>query len=210
MQLAEHAYQARRTFVFNLSSTTLLQQHPEKFMAMLPYVDVLIGNCDEMMTLAALQGFTDSDDCADFARDLAYQWKRSDEDGRSAPETAATGGRTVVVTQSEGDVVVAKRGWCGRFAVPKFQAYQVVDMNGVGDAFAGGFLAQMIAGMGTIAEGGEDIRSADEETMIAPTIEDCVRCGIWAAGQIMGRRGCSVGGPVEYRLCKCEGNKMDE
>lgn len=207
LHLVEHAYNAGRTLVFNLTSVTLIEKHPDKFLHMLPYVDVLMGNCDEMMTMASLQGnFSESDDCADYARELANYRKMTDDDGRSAPEEAATGGRTVVVTQSEGDVLVIKRGWSGRFAVPKFQAYQVVDMNGVGDAFAGGFLAQMLAGMAT-AEGAAGVKGVATDTLGAP-IEDCVRCGIWAAGQIMGRRGCSVGGPVEYDLCKCLANQL--
>ena len=47
---------------------------------------------------------------------------------------------------------------------------QIVDTNGAGDAFVGGFLAQLAKNK---------------------SIEDCVKCGIWAATEIIQRSGCT-------------------
>jgi adenosine kinase len=49
-------------------------------------------------------------------------------------------------------------------------APQIVDTNGAGDAFVGGFLAQLSK---------------------KKSIEECVKCGNWAATEIIQRSGCT-------------------
>lgn len=54
---------------------------------------------------------------------------------------------------------------------------KIVDTNGAGDAFVGGFLAML-----------QDSKP----------IEDCVKCGIWAATQIIQQNGTTLQERVSY------------
>ena len=47
---------------------------------------------------------------------------------------------------------------------------RIIDTNGAGDAFVGGFLAQLARGK---------------------SIKECVDCGIWAATEIIQQSGCT-------------------
>lgn len=53
-----------------------------------------------------------------------------------------------------------------------------MDTNGAGDAFAGGFLAQFIQGR---------------------DLDTCIKCGIWAAAQIIQRSGCTFEGKPSFQ-----------
>ncbi len=53
-----------------------------------------------------------------------------------------------------------------------------MDFNGAGDAFVGGFIAQLILGK---------------------SLQECIRCGQWSARQIIARSGCSIpAGPCTF------------
>ena len=56
------------------------------------------------------------------------------------------------------------------FTAERLPADKIVDTNGAGDAFVGGFLAQYCQGR---------------------DLETGVRCGIWAATHIIQRSGCT-------------------
>lgn len=55
---------------------------------------------------------------------------------------------------------------------------EIVDTNGAGDAFVGGFLSQFIQ---------------------KQPLGVCVRCGIWAARQIIQRSGCTFEGKPDFQ-----------
>jgi adenosine kinase len=80
-------------------------------------------------------------------------------------------GRTVVITQGAKETVVAATG-AETFTVPvtPIPAEKIVDVNGAGDAFVGGFLAALTAG--------KSVKTACE-------------AGNWAAGVVIGSSGCS-------------------
>lgn len=80
--------------------------------------------------------------------------------------------RLVVVTCGSDPIVVAKTGSNSveEFPITRLPAEQIVDTNGAGDAFVGGFLAQY-------AQGRE--------------LKSCIKCGSWAATQIIQRSGCT-------------------
>nr|CAD7430158.1 unnamed protein product [Timema monikensis] len=61
-------------------------------------------------------------------------------------------------------------GIVNEFPVKQLLETQVVDTNGAGDAFVGGFLAQLVQGK---------------------SLETCIRCGIWTATHVVQRSGCT-------------------
>jgi len=78
--------------------------------------------------------------------------------------------RIAVITQGADPVVVAEDGKVKTFPVILLPKEKLVDTNGAGDAFVGGFLSQLVQGK---------------------SIEDCVRAGCYAANVIIQRSGCT-------------------
>lgn len=86
--------------------------------------------------------------------------------------------RVTVITQGKDPVLLAHNGKVIEIPVEKMLDKEIVDTNGAGDAFVGGFLAQYVQGK---------------------PLETCVRCGIWAAGVIIKRAGCSFEGEPNFQ-----------
>ena len=86
------------------------------------------------------------------------------------PKASGTRPRTVVFTQGSKHTIVAHQGKITRYDVTALPTELLVDTNGAGDAFVGGFLS-------VIVKGG-DIAAA-------------VAAGHWAAGVIIQRSGCT-------------------
>jgi len=87
------------------------------------------------------------------------------------------GVRTTIITQGSKAVLVAITGDSNvqEFEVPKLDKESVIDTNGAGDAFNGGFLAMYIKNK---------------------PLETCIRCGIYCATECVQRLGCTF--PKEY------------
>jgi adenosine kinase len=62
------------------------------------------------------------------------------------PKVSGTRPRVVVVTQGGGETVVASQGKLARYPVEKLANELLVDINGAGDAFVGGFVAKLLQG----------------------------------------------------------------
>ena len=61
--------------------------------------------------------------------------------------------------------------------MPKLEDDKIIDTNGAGDAFVGGFFAQYLKGQ---------------------PFEKCIDCGIWISQIVIQRSGCSFPDVVEY------------
>lgn len=129
----------------------------------MPYVDIIFGNEVEATTFANEQNFGTTD-----LREIALKMS-------SLPKQNEKRGRVVVLTQGSDAVILAENNKITEIPVQKLEEDKIVDTNGAGDAFVGGFLAQLVQ---------------------KKSLETCVRCGIWAARQIIQRSGCTFeGGP---------------
>lgn len=87
--------------------------------------------------------------------------------------------RIVVITQGIHPVILVKDGEITEYPVQELPKEKIVDTNGAGDAFAGGFMSQYIQG--------KDLGS-------------CVKCGNWAASQIIQRSGCTFEGKPSFEV----------
>jgi adenosine kinase len=157
---AKHCAAQDKIYCMNLSAPFIMQVPPFKktLMEALPYVDFLFGNENEATTFAESENW-DTKDIAEIALKISRM-----------PKENGSRGRTVVITQGSSSTVVAVNGRVTLYPVIALAPEKLVDTNGAGDAFVGGFLSQLVAGKG---------------------IEECVRAGNYAANVIIQRSGCT-------------------
>ncbi|BGP14899.1 adenosine kinase [Rhodosporidiobolus nylandii] len=145
--LAKHAAEKSKPFAMNLSAPFIPQFFKSQVDEMLPFVDVLIGNESEAEAYAASHEW-DTKDIPTIASKLA-----------SLPKQNQATPRLVVITQGASSTVVASSAPSSSTAaqplidenpktypVSKLPADKIVDTNGAGDAFAGGFLGARALG----------------------------------------------------------------
>merc|ERR1712060_846134 len=85
--------------------------------------------------------------------------------------------RTVVVTQGGDPTVVAVNGMITQFPVTLLPKEKLVDTNGAGDSYVGGFLAALAQGK---------------------NIEECTKAGAYAASVIVQHSGCTYPAKPDY------------
>ncbi|RKP18198.1 Ribokinase-like protein, partial [Rozella allomycis CSF55] len=158
IHVANHAAQKNKPFCFNLSAPFLSQFFNESLLKILPYVDVLFGNETEALAFAEANAFNTKD-----MKEIAIKLS-------ALPKVNQNRNRIVVITQGADCVIVATKGNIQEFSVAPIPSDEIVDTNGAGDAFVGGFLSQFILGN---------------------PIEDCIQKGIYAASVIIRSSGCT-------------------
>ncbi|GAA5937235.1 adenosine kinase [Sporobolomyces koalae] len=133
--LAKAAAENNKPFAMNLSAPFIPQFFKSQVDEILPYVDVLIGNESEAEAYAASHDWN-TKDIAEIAKKLA-----------ASPKSNSTP-RTVVITQGSSSTVVASTGSDSTetYPVEALSKDLIVDTNGAGDAFAGGFLGARALG----------------------------------------------------------------
>lgn len=172
MTVARHAKEAGKTFCFNLAAPFLIQVPPffESMKALFPYVDVLFGNEDEAETLAKAMGWGEGLDITAIARKIAELPKEG-----SKPRTVVIthGSKATAVVIAEGGKVASEDA----YPVIPIAASDIIDTNGAGDAFVGGYLAGLAA--------------KDE-------VKECVNKGHYAANVIIQHSGCAFPAKPTY------------
>jgi adenosine kinase len=96
------------------------------------------------------------------------------------PKASGHRARIVVFTQGMDDTIVAKEGKIYRYPVIALAKEDLVDTNGAGDAFVGGFLSQLVTGK---------------------DIAECVRGGNYGANAIIQQSGCKCPGVPKFQWC---------
>lgn len=142
----------------NLSAPFIPQFFTEPLLKMIEYSDILFGNETEAAAFgeAIKAGTTD-------LKEIALK-------AAALPKRFTERPRMVVFTQGKDPVIVVQDGKIKEFAVPAFEQSKIVDTNGAGDAFVGGFLAQLVQDR---------------------SLDDCIRCGNYAAQTCLRHQGCS-------------------
>ena len=135
LQVAKHVQASEnKKFMMNLAAEFLMQFFQDKFQVALQYCDVVFGNELEATAYATKVGLPDPSDRVATAQALA-----------NAPKVTP-GSRLVVITQGADPTIVVQDGVTRTFPVPKLAKSKIVDTNGAGDSFVGGFLAQYMRG----------------------------------------------------------------
>lgn len=155
-------------YCMNLSAPFLMQVPPFKavFVETMPYIDVLFGNETEAQTWAETEGW-DTTDIAFIATRLSL-----------IPSMKARK-RTVVITQGKDPTIVAVHGHVTQHPIIALEPEKLVDTNGAGDAYVGGFIAAL----------SKDL-----------PIEACCKAGAYAASVIVQNDGCTYPEKPEYVL----------
>ncbi|CAN4126146.1 unnamed protein product [Withania somnifera] len=156
--VAEHAAAKNKVFSMNLSAPVICEFFKDQQEKFLPYMDFVFGNEAEARTFSRVHGWQ-TDDVEEIALKIS-QW----------PKASGTHKRITVITQGADPVVVAEDGKVKLFPVIPLPKEKLVDTNGAGDAFVGGFLAQLVQ---------------------EKPIEDCVKAGCYASNIIIQRPGCT-------------------
>ncbi|TFK24288.1 adenosine kinase [Coprinopsis marcescibilis] len=138
LELSSKAANAGKTFVLNLSAPFIPQFFGNQLQQLLPHTDVVIGNEAEAEAWGSANGLSDPKDLVSVAKAIA-----------ALPKTNASRPRTVVITQGAQStlvIVADKPDDAKLYAVNPLKDDEIVDTNGAGDAFAGGFVGALVAG----------------------------------------------------------------
>jgi len=155
-------------YCMNLSAPFIIQVPPFKGCLddTMPFVDFLFGNETEAQTWADVSGW----ECTD----IAFIATRL-----SLIPTQKNRKRTVVITQGKNPTLVAHNGLVREYAITALPEDKVVDTNGAGDAYVGGFLAALSKGL---------------------DMEKCCAAGAYSAGVIVQQSGCTYPAKPDYKF----------
>jgi len=166
LKVAKYCAANNRTYCLNLSAPFLIQFFKDQMMSVIPYADIVFGNETEAATYADVFNLG-TKDVGKIALHIAQ-----------LPKENGSTGRIVVITQGAEPVVLVQNGRVTEVPVEKLSADKIVDTNGAGDAFVGGFLAQFVQG--------KDLATS-------------VKCGVWAATHIIQRSGCTLPEVMDFK-----------
>lgn len=164
LQLAKHSVETNKIFCMNLSAPFLIQFFGDQMSSIMPYTDFVFGNESEAAEYGKAKDY--GSDIAKIALKIAAQ-----------PKACGTRPRVVVFTQGSEQTIVACQGVVESYPVDILPRELLVDTNGAGDAFVGGFLSQLILGK---------------------PLAECVRAGHFASRVIIQRSGCSFPKKCEF------------
>ncbi|CAN1797851.1 Adenosine kinase 2 [Linum perenne] len=164
--VAEHAAANNKMFLTNLSAPFICEFYNDGLEKVLVYADLVFGIEIEATMFAKVHGW-ETDNVEEIAVRIS-QW----------PKASRSRKRITVITRGAEPTIVAEEdGKIRLFPGTLLPKEKLVDTNGTGDAFVGGFLSQLVQ---------------------EKAIEDCVRAGSYAASVIMQRRGCTYPEKPEF------------
>jgi len=157
LHIARHAVANNKLFCMNLSAPFIIEFFGDQLAAAMPFTDFVFSNESEAEKYGEIKGY--GKDLSEIALKVAAQ-----------PKASGTRPRIVVFTQGSKETIVACQGVVSHFPVDQLDASLLVDTNGAGDAFVGGFLSQLT---------------------LKKSIAECVRAAHFAARTIIQRSGCT-------------------
>jgi adenosine kinase len=129
MKIAKHSVEAKKCVALNLAAPFVPQFFKAPMDELMPFVNVVFGNEAEAEAFSTSHEFGTTD-VAEIAKKVAAMPKNFE------------GSRLVVFTQGIHDTIVCFDGKISRFPIIAIDQSKIVDTNGAGDAFVGGFLSQ--------------------------------------------------------------------
>ncbi|KAI6015647.1 Ribokinase-like protein [Pisolithus marmoratus] len=138
LEISKKASAASKVFALNLSATFIAQSFNAQLQRVLPYCDIIIGNETEAEAYASATGLPEPQNLVATAKTISRLPKANPKQPRIVVITRGPE-PTVLVSSADSDNVKV-------YEVIPIPDSQIVDTNGAGDAFAGGFLGALVAG----------------------------------------------------------------
>lgn len=128
--------QGVQIYALNLSAPFIPRLHFEKFERILPYCDMVFGNDADAIAWGSAAGLPATTTPEAIARHMA-----------ALPKVNDARERLVILTRGpNSSILVVGKQPVQTFPVAPIPDGEIIDTNGAGDAFAGGFLAAHILG----------------------------------------------------------------
>lgn len=172
-KLAEMGLDNKRIYGFNLPSCMFIKNFLDDIVKMISFADIVFANFDEAVDFCSFYGISTNSTIADMVKELAKLPKRNKHKNRIFVVTAGTNPAWVCEYDFEKDCVK----YCESFEIRAIPEELIVDTNGAGDSFAGGFLSQYMRGK---------------------SIDQCMKAGHWAASMIIQQIGFVVPTEIKY------------
>lgn len=134
LAVAQHANENNKVFMMNTAAPFIFQVPPffENFKRVLPYIDILFGNDSEAEAMSDAFGLG-TKDVTEIAKLVA-----------AMPKIGSRARFVVITNGCKPTVIAASTGEVLQIPVIPIEKEKIVDTNGAGDSFAGGFLSQLI------------------------------------------------------------------
>lgn len=170
IHVAQRSLDHDGVFAMNLSAPFIMEVpfFNDRLKEILPYVDILFSNDEEAKVFARTQGFGDMSDIKAIAQKAVAMPKKNGKKHR-----------LVIFTCGKEPTVYADGSVVGEVAVDKIDPAKIVDTNGAGDSFVGGFLAAYSRGK---------------------TVVEAIKAGNYAAGVIIQHDGCTFPATPSWTL----------
>ena len=169
LEVAKYCSKNNRTYCLNLSAPLLCQFFKDQMASVLPFTDIVFGNETEAASYAEVNNLflhkqilkTEKRDLSIFSififnvlilfvtqvsslgiTDVGEIVKKI----AMLPKENGSTSRLVIITQGSDPVIVVQHGKVLKFPVDSLAKEAIFYINGAGDAFVGGFLAQFVLG----------------------------------------------------------------
>lgn len=182
LKLANLCLNEKKIFGFNLPSLGFLDAFKSDIIEMIGYADIIFANLEEAKHFVHNVLNQSFDDVRDLAKIMSSQTKVNKNKKRTVVVTCGPDPLYVAIYDPITDTVEFQESF-SPFTVSNDL---IIDTNGAGDSFAGGFLAQYVQGN---------------------DIETCVKSGNYCAAMIIQRRGFEL--PTSQPPSKEELKKME-
>jgi len=165
--VAKEAADKNKVFCVNMSAPFIIQFFGSQLATAIEYADYVFCNESEAATYADTNNL-DKSDLKAVALAVA-----------ALPKKNSARPRTVIFTQGSESTIMAVNGVVKEYPVEILPKELLVDTNGAGDAFVGGFLSGLV-------------KDKDMDT--------CINAGHWAARTVIQNSGCCFPAVCEYKL----------
>jgi len=163
VEIGKHCAEHNKILVWGAAAPFIIEFYYERVQSVLPYVDFIVANETEAEKLTEKLGMN--------GKNIEEVMKAISE----LPKINQKRSRTVIFTFGPLPVLIYNEGKLNKYDVPPLEKSAIVDTNGAGDAFLGGFLAALLQDK---------------------ALEFCVKAGLHAARHIL-----QVSGTQYTKVC---------
>lgn len=165
VQVATKMIEQNKIVALNLSAPFIVDFFGDQLSTAIEYADYVFGNENEGEAYGK-KNLNGEQNLGKIALHISTLPKKNNKRNR-----------IVIFTQGSKCTIVAIDGQVKEYPVTPIPSDQLVDTNGAGDAFVGGFLAQKL---------------------LNKDLDSCIKAAHWAASYIIQQSGTTLSGPCEY------------